>query len=70
MENFENEGAGLSDEQLEQYLALVKRMFERMERENSWPWKTSLIRHGNSDPQAFAKHTVSDNVARYYGNTF
>ncbi len=23
---------------LEQYIALLKRMYERMERDNSWPW--------------------------------
>ncbi len=28
----------LGDEQFEQYLALIKRMYERMEKENSWPW--------------------------------
>ncbi len=25
--------------ELEQYISLCKRMFERMERENSWPWE-------------------------------
>jgi len=24
--------------ELEQYIGLLKRMYERMERENSWPW--------------------------------
>ncbi len=24
--------------ELEQYLSLAKRIYERMERENSWPW--------------------------------
>ena len=26
------------DKHLEQYLELCQRMYERMERENSWPW--------------------------------
>ena len=27
-----------SDEQLERYIELCKRIYERMRRENSWPW--------------------------------
>lgn len=44
MQNFGNEETGLTDEQLEQYLALLTRMYERMARENSWPW----LSHKNS----------------------
>ena len=29
------------DKHLEQYLALCKRIFERMERDGSWPWGDS-----------------------------
>jgi hypothetical protein len=28
----------MNDEHLERYLALCKRIYERMEREGSWPW--------------------------------
>lgn len=38
MKNNEQQYGNLSDEQFEQYLALIKRMYERMQRENSWPW--------------------------------
>lgn len=31
----------MNDDQLERYLELCKRMFERMQRENSWPWADS-----------------------------
>ena len=28
-----------SSSEFERYVALVKRLYERMERENSWPWE-------------------------------
>ncbi|EHK57085.1 hypothetical protein MAXJ12_11717 [Mesorhizobium alhagi CCNWXJ12-2] len=38
MKNKEKQYGNLNDEQFEQYLSLIKRMYERMEAENSWPW--------------------------------
>ena len=38
MENRDYQLVDLNDEQFEQYLALIKRMYERMQSENSWPW--------------------------------
>jgi hypothetical protein len=32
----------MTEEQFERYMDLCRRMFERMRRENSWPWLDSL----------------------------
>ena len=32
---------GMTEKQFEQYMDLCRRMFERMERDNSWPWLDS-----------------------------
>lgn len=32
---------GMEDDQLERYLELCKRMYERMQRDGSWPWADS-----------------------------
>jgi hypothetical protein len=31
----------MEDERLKQYIALCKRIYERMEQEGSWPWRDS-----------------------------
>jgi hypothetical protein len=31
----------MTDEQFDRYMALCKRLFERMRRENAWPWMDS-----------------------------
>jgi len=31
----------MEDDQFERYLALCKRMYERMQRDGSWPWADS-----------------------------
>ncbi len=35
---------------LERYLAICQQIYERMERENSWPWKEGEFAD-NSDPE-------------------
>jgi hypothetical protein len=32
---------GMTDEQFERYLEFCKRLFEKMRRENAWPWTDS-----------------------------
>lgn len=38
-----------SDDRLEQYLELCQRIYERMEREGTWPWKEQLPTNTNDN---------------------
>lgn len=38
------------DRMLERYIELCKRIYERMEREDSWPWKDTADSPSSSNP--------------------
>ena len=47
--------------ELARYIAMVKRMYERMERENSWPWEV--------DPEGY-QALIDEEAAEENGEKF
>ena len=39
------------DPRLERYLELCQRIYERMERDGSWPWKTAQPESDSTEPE-------------------
>lgn len=37
-----------NDERLERYLELCRRIYERMKRDGTWPWKTDSTKTGGA----------------------
>lgn len=46
----------MEDDHIEQYLALCKRIFERMERDGTWPWEDSQ----NTQDLLESEHNIQD----------
>ena len=45
--------------ELERYIELCIRMYERMERENSWPWEMKSLQNGNTSASIQTDRNVS-----------
>lgn len=46
-----------NDERLQRYLALCNRMYERMRREGSWPWREGAGKAGQPSAERRVVHT-------------